>query len=81
MKIERRFGFENINLKLFKFMMLIYLTKIRGNETFQKDIDDFKAEILNDKNNSNKMCGMIKCLIYIVLHILFDFLVLFIYNI
>lgn len=46
---EDRLGFENINLKLFKFMMLVYLTKFRGNEIFQKDIEDFKTEILNDK--------------------------------
>ena len=31
-------------------MMLVYLTKFRGNEIFQKDIEDFKTEILNDKN-------------------------------
>lgn len=46
---EDLLGFESINLKLFKFMMLIYLTKFRGDETFQKDIEDFKTEILNDK--------------------------------
>lgn len=46
---EDRLGFENINLKLFKFMMLVYLTKFRGHEIFQKDIEDFKTEILNDK--------------------------------
>jgi len=46
---EDQLGFENINLKLFKFMMLVYLAKFRGNEIFQKDIEDFKTEILNDK--------------------------------
>jgi hypothetical protein len=46
---EDRLGFENINLKLFKFMMLVYLAKFRGDETFKKDIEDFKDEILDDR--------------------------------
>lgn len=47
-----------------------------------KDNDDFKTYYdRNDKRNSYKICRMMRHLIYIVLHISFDFLILFIYNI
>jgi hypothetical protein len=46
---EDRLGFENINLKLFKFMMLIYISRFRNNDLFDKEIEDFKSEILSDK--------------------------------